>query len=306
MDGWQKWVTQPQGVWLRRALFQVHLWTGIGLGLYILMISVSGVVLIYRNELYRTFSPQPRIVSVAGPRMEAEELKAVAERAYPGYAVTDLREGSEPNLAVEISLSRNDELTLRLFDPYTGEDLGYALPAGFRFTAWLLDLHDNLLSGDTGRRVNGIGGLSLVLMSVTGAIIWWPGIRNWRRSLRIDLRTNWKALNWSLHSALGFWCLAFVLMWGITGIYLSDPQPFSDVVEYLEPFDENNPVERAGDTVLYWLGYLHFGRFIRRIPGCGPGCNSTLMAVWAVFGLMLPVMFITGVLMWWNRSLRKL
>ncbi len=306
MNGWQKWVAQPQGLWLRRALLQVHLWTGIGLGLYILVISVSGVMLIYRNELYRTFAPQPRIVSVSGPRMEREQLTAAAERAYPGYAVTDLRERGEPNLAVEISLSRGEELTLRLFDPYTGEDLGYALPAGFRFTAWLLDLHDNLLSGETGRRVNGIGGLSLVLMSVTGVIIWWPGIRSWRRSLSIDLRTNWKALNWSLHSALGFWCLAFVLMWGVTGTYLSYPQPFSDVVEYLEPFDENNPVERIGDTVLYWLGYLHFGRFIRRIPGCGPGCNSTLMAVWAVFGLMLPVMFVTGVLMWWNRSVGKL
>src|SRR5436190_7389254 len=48
---WQRWVRQPQNVWLRRALFQVHLWSGIGGGLYVLMISVTGSVLVYRNEL---------------------------------------------------------------------------------------------------------------------------------------------------------------------------------------------------------------------------------------------------------------
>lgn len=43
---------------IRRALFQVHLWTGIGIGLYILMISVTGSVLVYRNELlFRAKTP---------------------------------------------------------------------------------------------------------------------------------------------------------------------------------------------------------------------------------------------------------
>jgi uncharacterized iron-regulated membrane protein len=46
-----RWARQPQKVWLRRALFQVHLWSGIGVGLYVFMISVTGSVLVYRNEL---------------------------------------------------------------------------------------------------------------------------------------------------------------------------------------------------------------------------------------------------------------
>jgi uncharacterized iron-regulated membrane protein len=300
-----RWFTQPQSVWLRKALFQVHLWIGIGLGLYIAMISVSGVVLIYRNELYRAFEPQPRVVAVSGPRISADEIKQQAARLYPDYEVTDLREGKEPNIAVEVSLTRGEEVMLRVFDPYTGEDLGNPLPVGFRFTAWLLDLHDNLLAGETGRRINGIGAISLVAMSLTGAVIWWPGIRNWRRSLKVDFRANWTRFNWSLHSAAGFWALIFILMWGVTGIYLSYPQFFSSIVDWVEPFDENNPVERVGDRILYWLGYLHFGRFRRRIPGCDETCNSALMAVWAGFGLVLPLMFITGAVMWWKRVLRK-
>jgi uncharacterized iron-regulated membrane protein len=52
----RQWVRHPQDLLLRRARFQVHLWTGIGLGLYVLVICVSGSVLVSRNELYRTFS----------------------------------------------------------------------------------------------------------------------------------------------------------------------------------------------------------------------------------------------------------
>ena len=56
-SAWQRWVRQPQKVWLRRAIFQVHLWAGIGLGLYVFFISVTGSVLVYRNELYVAVTP---------------------------------------------------------------------------------------------------------------------------------------------------------------------------------------------------------------------------------------------------------
>ena len=51
MGLWQRWMRQPQNVWLRRAMFQVHLWTGLAIGLYVVMLSVTGSVLVYRNEL---------------------------------------------------------------------------------------------------------------------------------------------------------------------------------------------------------------------------------------------------------------
>ena len=80
-------------------------------------------------------------------------------------------------------------------------------------------------------------------------------------------------------------------MWGVTGIYLSFPEPFMAVVDYLEPFDETQFDLRVGDTVLYWLAYLHFGRF----------AGWPIKLLWALIGLVPPVMFITGALMWWNR-----
>ena len=50
----------------------------------------------------------------------------------------------------------------------------------------MLDLHDNLLNGPTGRRVNGIGALALLMLCASGLIIWWPGAARWRRSVLVD------------------------------------------------------------------------------------------------------------------------
>ena len=305
-NSWSRWVQAPQSVWLRKAIFQVHLWTGIGLGAYVFVICVTGSVLVYRNELYIAFSPQPVIVDGAGSSLGEDALERVARQAYPGYEVRDLRPGETPNHAVQLTLTRDGDRIRRLFDPFTGEDLGDPLPLGYRTTAWLLDLHDNLLGGTTGRRVNGIGALFLLLLSLTGAVIWWPGILRWRRSLTIDRRADWRLFNWSLHSAFGFWCWPFLLMWAITGAYLSFPAPFAALVDYLEPFDETNPVERFGDRVMYWLAYLHFGRLGGRgIPGCGALCNSTAKAAWALIGLVPPALFVTGACMWWSRVVRR-
>jgi len=43
---WRQFLRQPQRVWLRRACCQIHLWTGLALGLYVvLMWGVSGIYL---------------------------------------------------------------------------------------------------------------------------------------------------------------------------------------------------------------------------------------------------------------------
>ena len=238
MTLWQRWLTRPQELWFRRALFQIHLWTGIAIGLYLTLVSLSGAILVFRIELFR----------------------------------------------------RDED----------GRNLGDSA-----FIAWLLDLHDNLLAGETGRAVNGVGAILLLVLAVTGLVIWWPGIRNWRRSLFVDRRLSWKRLNWNLHSALGVWFLLFVLLWGVTGTYLSFPSAFYAFFEYLEPIDSASNVERVSDEVLYWLAYGHFGRFNRRLPGCGAGCDLTLKAVWAGVALVPPAMFITGGIMWWNRVVRR-
>ena len=59
---------------------------------------------------------------------------------------------------------------------------------------------------------------------------------------------------------MGFWMFLFVLMWGISGIYLSYADPFVNLVDYLQPMDPNSTQPRSGDDFLAWLARVHFGR----------------------------------------------
>src|SRR4051794_13504421 len=106
MTGWQQWVTRPQQLWLRRAIFQVHLWSGIGVGLYVLLISVTGSILVFRNELYIAATRPPLLVAVSGPRLTDDALATAATRAHPGYSVVRVGRTRTPDQAVAVELKR--------------------------------------------------------------------------------------------------------------------------------------------------------------------------------------------------------
>jgi uncharacterized iron-regulated membrane protein len=292
-------------MWLRRALFQVHLWLGIAVGVYILVISVSGSVLVYRNELSRAATPEPIISRSSEPRLTDDQLIHAATRLYPGYRVVHLGRALDLDQAIDVSLKRGDAIKMRLFDPRTGSDLGDSIPIGIRAVSKLLDLHDNLLTGESGRRVNGFGALAVLALAATGIVIWWPGAKTWRRSLSLHRGQGWKRLTWHLHSATGFWSLGFTLVFAISGVYLAYPELFQDLADRLEPLTAANAGVRIGDRVMYWVAILHFGRINGLgFPCSGPGlCDQTTKAIWAVFGIAPAAMFVTGAIMWWNRVL---
>jgi uncharacterized iron-regulated membrane protein len=306
LTAWQRWVQKPQRIWLRRAFFQAHLWSGIGLGLYIFTISVTGSVLVYWNELYQAVTPRAIISKSSSPRLTGEQLAAAARHLYPGYRIVKISRARDPDQAVSISLQSGDRLKHRLFDPRTGSDLGDAVPTGMRVVAFILDLHDNLLAGDTGRMVNGIGAFAVLAVAFTGMVIWWPGSKTWRRSLTLHRGVGWKRLTWHLHSMVGFWTVGFVLISGLSGIYLCFADRIQEMADRLEPVTAATGRVPLVDEVIYWLAYLHFGRIGGiGIPCHGPGlCDQTTKAVWALFGLAPAVMFVTGAMMWWNRVLR--
>jgi len=332
-DGfWLRWLRRPKSLWIRKALFQIHLWTGVALGLYIFVISLSGSAIVFRNELYNALWPGPRTVAISGPRLTHDQLREAARRAYPRYRVSWIWDVKRPNQApdqaqnqaIEIWLDRAGHKKERLFDPYTGQDLGESRPYSIQLLAWLADLHINLLSGNTGRLVNGALAIFLLILSVTGAVLWWPGIRGWRRALAIRPTSNWKLFNWQLHTVVGLWMLPFVFLFGVVGTYAGFPRPFQVLVNKIAPLDVYRLIPEAslrsppnsvfipvdvptarprfvrpkfstGDQIIRWFSYLHFGNF-----GGWPG-----KALWVVIGLAPAFLFVSGVLMWWNRVLMQ-
>ena len=53
MSAWRQWVEHPEKVWVRRCLFHVHLWVGVAVGLHIVLMSITGSLIVFRNELDR-------------------------------------------------------------------------------------------------------------------------------------------------------------------------------------------------------------------------------------------------------------
>jgi uncharacterized iron-regulated membrane protein len=93
---------------------------------------------------------------------------------------------------------------------------------------------------------------------------------------------------WDLHSALGFWCFLFVLVWGISGIYFAFPQAFNTAFGLFDPHD------KVTDQLLLALSDLHFGRF---------GWFTEI--VWAMLGLVPAILSITGVFLCCRRMIYK-
>jgi len=56
MTGWQQWLDRPEKFCLRQGLFLVHLWVGAVAGAYVIVMSVSGSVIVFRNELSERLS----------------------------------------------------------------------------------------------------------------------------------------------------------------------------------------------------------------------------------------------------------
>jgi uncharacterized iron-regulated membrane protein len=304
MAFFKRLVRQPQALWIRKAVFQVHLWTGIALALYVIVVCASGSILVFRNDLVADgLRGIPNTVAVTGPRLPDDTLIEFAEQKYPGYEVTDLWPVRRTTVPVEMWLIKEGEPRIeRIFNPYTGEDMDRAQPRMLEWMSSIASLHDDLLFEESGRTINGYLAAILVLTCVTGAVVWWPGIGGWKRSLMVEARANWKRLNWTLHSAVGFWCFVIVLGFAFTGFYLVFQEPFQAIVDYFEPVRQvrrgangRRIVElRMGDQVLREMSRLHFGRNFG---------SRFLEWVWFWMGLAPAVLAVTGVIMWWNRVL---
>ena len=287
---WQRWLTQPQLLRWRRLVVQLHLWIGLTIGVYIVVLSVTGSVSVLRPDVHRWFVP--RSVPMEGTRLSGDALQEAVRRAYPLYEVTNVFERRRPETPVMVTLQRDGETVERLFDPYAARDLGLTYPPITEAMEWVVDLHDNLLTGTTGRAVNGVGALLFVMLAITGAIVWWPGVHRLGHSLLPGRPAKSARFARRLHNTLGIWMLALIFVWAVTAVYFSFPDPFERVVDYFD--DDLSDFERP-DAVVRTLVNLHFGR----------AWGLPVKLVWVVLGLVPAVLFITGGITWWSRVVRR-
>ncbi len=217
-------IERPQSLWWRKGVFQIHLWAGTIIGLYIIAISVSGSILVFERDL---MDHRPRLQeSARASQLDYTALVEAAQKTFPGEVLASIDMRTRERRVVTVMLKANDQYQRTVYlDANTNEVIGnYILQQRHPFLSRLESFHNELAGGRNGEVLNGLGGASLALLCLTGIVIWWPGAKNWQRALRVKRGSGWVRINYDLHSAVGFWTLLFVLMWGATGAYFIFPQ----------------------------------------------------------------------------------
>ena len=221
----------PAKLPLRRWVRVAHLWAGVILGLWLVMLGLTGSALVYQHSL-RQVLEQGRKIKLGVPALAVEDLLVRVHQQRPDVTILSLRGMQYKDSAVEVlvrpSIALRDakQSGVLLVDPGTGEIGGTQSFSG-TLMGFLAQLHFNLLSGDTGLAINGFAGVLAIFFAVTGLILWWRGRTKWKNGLRI----KWKGASsrvraYSIHSAVGACASLFLFITGLSGIYFAAPRPF--------------------------------------------------------------------------------
>lgn len=362
----------PRKLWLRKALFQIHLWSGLLAGLILIIVGFTGSLLVFYEELTEYTNHHIMIVQPPpnGTKVPIETIERSVKEAYPSYRLLNLRIPTAANQAYEARmLVRGKSAFWAYIDPYTGQVIGDR-DGDSSWLWWIFMLHINLQLGNNGLIFNGIAALLLCMLSLSGIIIWWPGRSQIKDGFIIKWRANWKRLNWDLHKVTGIFMMLMLLGLGATGAYFSFPEPLAKLVYAITlsakpleaPVSEItdkaadlslNSMVKAADEALPQdqIDYIYFpmtpeaAYVVSKKPTHGFGNSQIYLdqysgkmlrvddvrqiswgrwllnlavpihfgtfgglltrIIWVIVGLALPMLFVTGFLMWWNRVIRK-
>jgi uncharacterized iron-regulated membrane protein len=226
-------VHNPRKLFLRRVAFQIHLWAGILVSAYVVIIALTGAILVFEDEL--TSATLPAGLS----RLNSAHLASIPEvmqrfqQSYPGARVGEIDTPWQaiPAYRLHAVTATGHDFNL-VADPVTASL--HSQPE--TWVNWVHDLHVYLLLGSAyGEQVNSVGAAILLLLSVTGLLLWWQGFKNWTRAMVVDLHRNWRRINFDAHHAIGIWTLAIVIWWSISGIYFGCYKQFVSVVNAISP-----------------------------------------------------------------------
>ena len=190
---------QPKKHWTRKVLFQVHLWLGIILGVFIAVVCVSGGIVVFRVEMNRLTTPGTAYVVPEAQRLSLDKMIDAMHKNRPTDALHNVSMEAGPDVAWNFRTSSKEGHRIHNFvDQYRGVVTGVD-DYSSKFLQWMWDLHANLLAGRTGRLINGCLALATLIVSLSGLVIWWPGRKQLRSGFTYLFSAGWKRQNYDLH-----------------------------------------------------------------------------------------------------------
>ena len=212
-----------------RRWFWVHKWSSLVCTLFLLVICVTGLPLVLRDELSDLLDNALPYAKVADdtPNVSLDKLASISRQMYPGEIITSMfSDDDEPKIVVFMAQSwyavRANIKAMHWirFDAHTGAVLKQSKPFdqdGMSFLTLMLRLHRDLFAGLSGELFMGLMALLFVAALVSGGVVYSPFMR------RLDFGTvrtgRSRRLKWlDPHNLLGVVTLAWMLVVGITGV----------------------------------------------------------------------------------------
>jgi uncharacterized iron-regulated membrane protein len=236
-----------------RRWFWLHKWTSLICTAFLLVICVTGLPLVFRDEIGGWLDDGPAYASVpeGTPTVSLDSVAAAARGLYPGQIIGNIFiDDDEPKIMVAMAPSwtayaadRSSWHWIR-FDAHTGKVLRQTKSFdgdGAGFIELMLSLHKDLFAGLPGELFMGLMALLFVVAVVSGVVIYSPFMR------RLDFGTvrtaRSRRLKWlDLHNLTGVTLFAWMAVVGVTGVIneLSTPLfglwQITDVKAILSPF----------------------------------------------------------------------
>ena len=247
-------LNRPRRSPLRKLMFQLHLWIGLVIGLYVVVVCVTGSLVVFRVEIEDALHSDLTKVAPGPRRVALQPVYEAVKKANPGDTLRTINLPSAPDAAWSFWFIGPHGKSFHAYaDPYTGRILGTDL-ANDNLTEWLYELHANLLGGGTGEKINGIGAMLFGFLCLIGVVIWWPGRgRVVKQGLTIQWRAQWKRLNYDLHKVIGITSAGLLLLVIVTGIYFPFRQPFRALAGWLgHPETESKSPHSSPRPVASW------------------------------------------------------
>lgn len=199
-------------------VYTLHKWFGVISGLFLLMLSLTGVILLYDESIDQLMNPGLTQVKPAPSRLSVDSSIQLVKKEFPTAELSGvLLQSRKPKLANVVEITQGKTRILVHQNPYTGQILG-SRERDKTLHRRILVLHEHLTIGPWGHFILFFVGLCLLGLVLTG--LWY-----YRRSLltvfKIGVRRgNSQRLNADLHKLTGVSIFLFLLLMGGTGTFM--------------------------------------------------------------------------------------
>ncbi len=205
----------------KKALLFVHRWLGFISGLVVFIVSITGCIFCFQDELQDAIHSYRKVEVSNAPVLKPSELRVEGLKYLPkGKFAGMIYNG--PGRAAIVGVTDSAGYHNLYTNPYTGKLLGDdLLQKNFFIIVEYIHLY-LLLPAHIGKVVVGIAVLVFVVLMVTGIILWWPKRKTDRkRSFTIKWNGRWRRINYDLHNVLGFYATGIAIILAVTGLSMS-------------------------------------------------------------------------------------